>query len=479
MFSAQIVTADAFLEIPRNALTEKPYRGSNILSLWIDADEKKFRHQVFATYKQWQELGAQVRGGEKGSLIVKVGTWTPKQATEGTKPTVDNHSADDDETAQRMFAKPAWVFNIDQVDTPHEVRARILPAEVQRRDLTERLAAVDAFVAAVGIEVREGQPREVGPVHVVSRACSIGYCCCATRPLESVMPYAQPVRRRTLLAGAASAAALTGLGVPHGPALAGPPLKFGLTPVFLTNDLELLTKLRAYLARSTGCDIELVQRRTYQEITSLLVSQQLDAAWICGYPFIAFREQLALVSVPVWQGKPLYSSYLIAAAERDVDSIAALEGDVHAFSDPDSNSGYLVTRAALAQIRRRPEEFFRRTFFTWGHRNVVRAVGSGLAASGSVDGYVYDVLAEAEPSLVRKTRVVRRSELMGFPPIACSREKIARAETHSLRRALLSMPDDEVGREILQLLQLDGFVVGTEGLFDSVAEKLRIVRAFG
>ncbi len=60
--------------IPRNAATSKPYRGSNILSLWIDADQKKFQHQVFATYKQWQELGAQVRGGEKGSPTFQVGS---------------------------------------------------------------------------------------------------------------------------------------------------------------------------------------------------------------------------------------------------------------------------------------------------------------------------------------------------------------------------------------------------------------------
>ena len=37
--------------IPKNALTEKTYRGSNIISLWIDADEKKFEHQTWATFK--------------------------------------------------------------------------------------------------------------------------------------------------------------------------------------------------------------------------------------------------------------------------------------------------------------------------------------------------------------------------------------------------------------------------------------------
>lgn len=257
------------------------------------------------------------------------------------------------------------------------------------------------------------------------------------------------------------------------------PLKFGLTPVFLTNDLELLTRLRAYLLDHTGVEIELVRRRTYQEITSLLVSAQLDAAWICGFPFVAFQEQLSLLAVPVWRGEPLYSSYLIVADGRDIDTIAQLEGDVHAFSDPDSNSGHLVTRALLVDMRRRPEEFFRRTIFTWGHRNVVRAVGSGLAMSGSVDGYIYDVLAEIEPNLVEKVRVVRRSELLGFPPIACPRSLAETSSVRALQQALLDMQRAEEGRAILNILKLDGFVPGAPSLFDGIAEKVRQVRSFG
>lgn len=256
-------------------------------------------------------------------------------------------------------------------------------------------------------------------------------------------------------------------------------LHFGLTPVFLTNDLELLSKLKAFLTHATGVDVELVLRRTYQEITTLLLTGQLDAAWICGYPFVAFQEQLALVAVPAWRGEPLYSSYIIVAAGRDIDSIVQLQGDIHAFSDPDSNSGYLVTRAALAEIRRRPEEFFRRTIFTWGHRNVVRAVGSGLAMSGSVDGYVYEVLAEAEPALTARTRVVRRSELLGFPPVACSRAQAQSGPVQALRDALLRMHEAQDGRDVLSMLKLDHFIQGSPELFDGIAEKVRQVRSFG
>ena len=63
-----------------------------------------------------------------------------------------------------------------------------------------------------------------------------------------------------------------------------------------------------------------------------------------------------------WHGKPLYQSYLIASADRKVDDWTGLKGDVHAFSDPDSNFGFLVTRAALAERHLRPETFFAKTF---------------------------------------------------------------------------------------------------------------------
>jgi antirestriction protein ArdC len=145
--------------IPKNASTGNHYRGSNILSLWIDADEKKFEHQLWATYKQFAELGAQVRKGEKGSLIVKYGEWVPKNAEAAFGETNNGTQNDDEDAGKRLYAKPAFVFNIDQVDAPDELRAKLLPPAAPKKDLTERLADVDAFIAAIGIEIREGGQR--------------------------------------------------------------------------------------------------------------------------------------------------------------------------------------------------------------------------------------------------------------------------------------------------------------------------------
>lgn len=257
------------------------------------------------------------------------------------------------------------------------------------------------------------------------------------------------------------------------------PLSFGLTPVFLTNDLELLTKLRAYLSRKCGNEVHLVQRRTYEEITALLLSAQLHAAWICGYPFVAYRDQLSLVGVPIWRGKPLYQSYVITAKDRKVTALDDLKGDVHAFSDPNSNSGYLVTSSKLAARNLRPDQFFRQVFFTYGHRNVVRAVAAGLAQSGSVDGYVWEVMAEIEPELTNKTSVAFRSEWLGFPPVACPRKTENTSPVHAIKSALLGMHEDEEGRQILRLLRLGGFSNELPSLFDNIAAKMEQVRKLG
>jgi phosphonate transport system substrate-binding protein len=256
-----------------------------------------------------------------------------------------------------------------------------------------------------------------------------------------------------------------------------PALRFGLTPVFLTSDLELLSRLQGYLEQACGRPVELVQRRTYQEITALLISGQLEAAWICGYPYVANRDRLELVAVPLWRGEPLYRSYILVAADRQGGRFEDLEGDIHAFSDPDSNSGFLVTRSLLAERRLNPDQFFRKHFFTYGHRNVVRAVATGLADSGSVDGYVWEVMTELEPALTDATRVLLQSPPLGFPPIAAARQLAASEAVLSLQQALLTMGGDPLGQSVLAMLRLDAFVVGYDQLFDGIAQRLALVRS--
>lgn len=280
-----------------------------------------------------------------------------------------------------------------------------------------------------------------------------------------------PLTRRGMVG--ATFAALTAPAI----ARANAPVTLGLTPVFVDTDLVLLKAIERELSSRLGRPVVLIKRRTYQEIMAMLLAGQVTAAWICGYPFIRYRDQLSVLVTPLYKGVPLYRAYFIARPDVAGDTLESFRGRSHAFSDPDSNSGWLVTRHLLAEAGATPDSFFSRTFFTYGHRNVVRAVAAGLADCGSVDGYVWDVLSEREPELARQTRVVLRSAPMGFPPIACLAAARGKPLVEMLGETLRGLSRDTSGCAVLELLRLDGFATAQASLYDTIEAMYRSLPA--
>ena len=251
------------------------------------------------------------------------------------------------------------------------------------------------------------------------------------------------------------------------------PLRIGLTPVFLDDQTAFVNTWRDYLAVKLKRPVQFVQRANYREITDLLRSGKLEFAWICGYPYVSNKDAVTLLAVPVYEGKTTYRSYLIVTEnDHKTASIADLRGKVFAFSDRDSNSGYLVPVHDLAGLNQTPGQFFAKTFFTSSHRNVVQAVADGLAHGGAVDSYVWDMLAQKYPELTGGTRVVRASREHGFPPFVAARS-VPAGEVKIMRDTLIAMRTDGEGARLLAELRLDGFVAGEERMFDSIAAMMR------
>jgi phosphonate transport system substrate-binding protein len=245
-------------------------------------------------------------------------------------------------------------------------------------------------------------------------------------------------------------------------------LLFGTTPVFLDDQFRFLAKWSARLEDQLGQGVHFIQRGSYQEITELLLADQLDAAWVCGYPYVRHADRMKLLAVPQYKGNPLYRSYLIVpASDPSIANITQLSGRIFAYSDPQSNSGYLVPRTELIRHGIDPRSFFGKAFFTFAHRKVVEAVTSGLASAGEIDGYVFDTLAKQSPEVVEGVRVAWQSPQYGFPPIV-ARRSLPLEVYARLQMALLTMTEDTGGRALLEQLNLDRFVIGQDSLFDGI-----------
>jgi antirestriction protein ArdC len=129
------------ITLPTNAATHAEYRGVNIIALWAEAVARGYSTGIWASYKQWQSLGAQVRKGERGALIV----FYKRAELIPTEPEDEQSSPE-----LRFYARASWVFNAAQVD-------RYVPPELETRSEVENIHEVEAFVEALGATVVHGR----------------------------------------------------------------------------------------------------------------------------------------------------------------------------------------------------------------------------------------------------------------------------------------------------------------------------------
>ena len=127
------------IAIPSNPVGHYGYRGINILSLWVSQQASSYAKPEWATFRQWQSAGAQVRKGERGTLTVFYKTSDASQS-----------QTDVDSRQQRQFvAKAAYVFNVAQVDG-YEPPPPLLLSEINRH------AAADKLIRASSATIHHG-----------------------------------------------------------------------------------------------------------------------------------------------------------------------------------------------------------------------------------------------------------------------------------------------------------------------------------
>ena len=130
---------------PQNVATGAHYRGVNVISLWASAELTGFSSGLWGTYRQWQSVGAQVRKGEKSSLVVFY-----KELQGDDAPDADE---DGENGRKRFVAKASYVFNADQVD------GYTLPAAPAPANPAETIAHADAYIRATGAVIKHGGER--------------------------------------------------------------------------------------------------------------------------------------------------------------------------------------------------------------------------------------------------------------------------------------------------------------------------------
>ncbi|WP_244832478.1 ArdC family protein [Caballeronia sp. TF1N1] len=122
-----------------------PYRGINILLLWGEAIEKGYQSNRWMTFKQALELGANVRKGEHGSLVVFANKLT----------TTEQNDAGDEVEREIPYMKGYTVFNVEQIENLPDGYVTT-PDTLPDAEPMQLIEHAEAFFAKTGATVRHG-----------------------------------------------------------------------------------------------------------------------------------------------------------------------------------------------------------------------------------------------------------------------------------------------------------------------------------
>ena len=129
-----------------NSTTNNRYRGINQLMLSFTSECKKYKNNIWASYKQWQSIGGQVKKDSKGTGIV---FYKPSKFR--------NPKKDETPNTKHGLVKTQWsvlrgstVFNVSQVDlTNSEYK---IPVKKSGKQYS--IDTIDSFIKSTKVEIK-------------------------------------------------------------------------------------------------------------------------------------------------------------------------------------------------------------------------------------------------------------------------------------------------------------------------------------
>lgn len=136
----------------RNFATNRAYSGVNPLLLEMHCLKHGLESNRWATYRQWESIGCQVK---KRPADVPAGQWGCNVVfCKPVKKTVENKETGEQDESRYFMLRSFTVFNADQVSG--EAVEKLKAAPVLQPDNGNSYPAVEELIAATGAEIRHG-----------------------------------------------------------------------------------------------------------------------------------------------------------------------------------------------------------------------------------------------------------------------------------------------------------------------------------
>jgi phosphonate transport system substrate-binding protein len=241
------------------------------------------------------------------------------------------------------------------------------------------------------------------------------------------------------------------------------------------NMIDVYRFVADYVGREVGVRTELAVGSSFDQFAA----GEADVGFICGLPYVHLAREphppVQLLAAPLLQGarydgRPIYFSDVIVHVDSHYRSFSDLRDRSWAFNDPDSHSGYNVTRHQLVSIGE-TRGFFGRVVEAGSHQRSIRMVCSGVVDAAAIDSQVLAVELRDHPELGTQLRVIDTLGPAGIQPVVAA-SRLPDELKGAITAALLAMGDDPEARARLAYGFIERFVPVADENYDDVRAML-------
>ena len=241
------------------------------------------------------------------------------------------------------------------------------------------------------------------------------------------------------------------------------------------NMIEVYRFVADYVGQEVGVPTELSVGYSFDQFAA----GEADVGFICGLPYVQLAREaprpVELLAAPVlsgerYGGRPIYFSDVIVHVDSPYRSFPDLRDRSWAFNDPDSHSGYNVTRHRLVNMGE-TRGFFGRVVEAGSHQRSIRMVCSGEVDAAAIDSQVLAVELRDHPELAPQLRVIDTLGPAGIQPVVAA-SRLPDELKADIMAALLAMGHDPAARDTLAHGFIERFVPVTDANYDDVRAML-------
>jgi phosphonate transport system substrate-binding protein len=233
----------------------------------------------------------------------------------------------------------------------------------------------------------------------------------------------------------------------------------------------------AHVSQKLRYPFELVVGSSYDELDGA------DFSFICGLPYVLRSaprlspSPITALVAPVLQGeryqnKPIYFSDIVVRRNSPFQSFADLRGCTWAFNEPESQSGYGITRYWLVKLGE-TNGYFGKIIQAGFHQKAIQMVCEGSVHASAIDTLVLAVELRDHPELSRELRIIDTFGPSTIQPLAVSTQ-VASSLQHDVQAVFIEMHNDSRAADVLRRGFIDHFVAVQDKDYEDIRQMLTV-----